>query len=121
MLTIQIANRVRPFTIHRRLAIMLSIDRDRRPPRPITLAGRPTVVIEPPPPPRKRRSETAWGPQLDCPRGEVRRLDAEPEDIHGPYTREQLLRMNARFVQRVKRAFKRGTETRAAATAQFRK
>jgi hypothetical protein len=40
-------------------------------------------------------------------------MDATPDDARvGDYTREQLLRMNERFVERVERAIARGLERR---------
>ena len=39
------------------------------------------------------------------------------DEVHGGWTREQLLRMDAAFVRHVERAFRRGTESRAAASA----
>jgi hypothetical protein len=38
-----------------------------------------------------------------------------------PYSHDQLLQMNARFVQRLERAFANGDESRAAARATYRK
>ena len=54
--------------------------------------------------------------------GRVYRCESEPEDgKRGPYSHDQLLQMNARFVQRLERAFANGDESRAAASATYRK
>jgi hypothetical protein len=45
------------------------------------------------------------------------RAEASPSDHRGPYSHDKLLRMNARFIARVERAFANGTESRAAASA----
>jgi hypothetical protein len=44
--------------------------------------------------------------------------DAEPADHqHGDWTRERLLKMDARFVERMQRAIAKGRENRELATA----
>ena len=72
---------------------------------------------KPKPPPTVR---IGFGPQhLNARSSRLAAEQPTPEDAFGPYTRAQLLRMNWRFVRRVERAFKRGTETRAAASARY--
>jgi hypothetical protein len=44
-----------------------------------------------------------------------RRAEYQPGDEQGAYSREQLVAMNARFVERVERAFKNGSERRESA------
>jgi len=112
-------NRANPYL--RKLAALLARDEARKRP-PVTLPGQPTVPItraelKPPTP----RLHTGWGPQLDhCPRGEVHKMEAEPEDVHGPYRRGQLLYMNRRFIEQMERAFAHGTEKRESACASYK-
>ena len=50
-------------------------------------------------------------PHLEC-NGRIYRSESEPEDGEGPYSQDQLLQMNARFVQHLERAFANGDESR---------
>jgi hypothetical protein len=43
----------------------------------------------------------------------------DERDGHGAYAHSELLRMQRRFVERVERAFRNGTETREAAGASY--
>jgi hypothetical protein len=45
-------------------------------------------------------------------RHESRIGDPEPDDAQGAWPREQLLKMDRRFVERVERAIRRGSERR---------
>ena len=109
----------------RRLCALLALD-ERRPRPPITLPGRSAVICElspPPRPPRPPRPPVAGaplGPWSVRRPGKLNRAEAEPEDVFGPYTRAQLVRMDRRFTRRVERAFRRGAERRDAARATYR-
>jgi hypothetical protein len=86
---------------------------------PITLPGRPVVTkpTEPSPPsPPTTAPRTGWLklPEGGAPAG-YREMD--PVDVLPPYTREQLVRMNDRFVHRLQRAFARGRESRTSAAS----
>ena len=86
---------------------------------PITLPGRPVVAkpTEPSPPsPPTTAPRTGWLklPEGGAPAG-YREMD--PVDVLPPYTREQLVRMNDRFVHRLERAFARGRESRTSAAS----
>ena len=95
---------------------MLIFDEQRRRP-PISLLGRPAEDRPLKPPPATR---TRFGPQhLDLRSSRLTAEQPTPEDAFGPYTRAQLLRMDWRFVRRVERAFRNGTETREAAGASY--
>jgi hypothetical protein len=98
----------RPTAFLRRLCRLLVLDEARHRP-PISLPGRPRPV-QPPPPPVDRAS--GWV-RLDC----TSKLygPAEPGDERLPYSREQLVRMDERFSQRLKRAFAAGRERRGSA------
>jgi hypothetical protein len=56
-------------------------------------------------------SSRASEPHLER-NGRIYRRESEPEDGKGPYSHDQLLQMNARFVQRLERAFANGDESR---------
>src|SRR5215831_3272361 len=86
----------RPTAFLRRLCRLLVLDEARHRP-PISLPGRPRPVRSPPPPPPLDRAR-GWT-RLDCD-ARLYRQDAEPGDERLPYSREQLERMNARYVQR---------------------
>jgi hypothetical protein len=94
----------------------------RRP--PVSLAGRfqpgPLVRVEiapkPKPPPVAR---TTYGPQHLDKRSRLAAEEPTDEDALGPWTLGELLVMDRRFRGRVERAFKRGTETREAASASY--
>ena len=108
----------------RRLCALLALD-ERRPRPPVTLPGRSGVICELSPPPRSPRPPRP--PVTGAPLGpwSVRRpgkfnREAAPEDVFGPYTRAQLVRMDRRFTRRVERAFRRGAERRDAARATYR-
>jgi hypothetical protein len=117
----------------RRLIRMLAGDASQRTPPPVTLAGQPTngsiVHDEPPALPDERRG-SKWGRVQSTLRGHVGRSNLpegnEPiaEDANGPYSREELERMDRKFVSRLERAFESGEESRAAAvltrTTRFR-
>ena len=105
----------------RRLCALLALD-ERRPRPPITLPGRSAVICELSPPPRPPRPPVArapLGPWSERRPGKFNR-EAAPEDVFGPYTRAQLVRMDRRFTRRVERAFRRGAERRDAARATYR-
>jgi hypothetical protein len=93
-----------------------------RPRPPITLPGqRADSVPQPGPPPLPapapkwtRPSHDRW---WDCTISS--RAKPEPGDEVGPYTYEELVRMDARFRTRLLRAFKRGKESRQAAANQI--
>src|SRR5262245_13139057 len=106
----------------KRLIRLLAGD-GRRPPPPVTLAGRPTSngyanQAAPPVPPRwKPDSKWDHGPGRPAhvsPAREPSHSDGDP-----PYSREELERMNERFAQRLERAFARGKERRTAASAMY--
>lgn len=97
-----------------RIVGLLAADAARRVPPPISLFGRPP----PPPPPPPAVARVQCDPSLEC-NTRLYRGEAEPEDGKGPYSHEQLLRMDARFTQRLERAFASGGENRAAASARF--
>jgi len=106
-------NRKNPF--RSKLAARLMRDDQRKNP-PISLPGRP-AIIDPPKPkpapaPRATRAQFNYVASRQATHAE-----AEPHDIIGTWPRVRLLRMNARFVARVERAFRRGKESRTAATA----
>ena len=104
----------------RRLITLLACDRVNRLPPPPTLPGRPAPTIPPklePPPTPTTRSPAPQFNYID-----TRRLcqeEAEPCDIFGTWPRTKILKMDACFVRRVERAFRRGTETREAAGASY--
>jgi hypothetical protein len=89
-----------------------------RPRPPVTLPGQradsvPQPTPAPAPPPiwtgdLRNRSRAISGA-----------AEAEPGDEVGPYTREELIRMDTRFRARLLGAFKRGKESRQAAANQF--
>ena len=102
----------------RRLITLLACDRVNRLPPPPTLPGPPAPAIppklEPPPTPTTRSS----APQFNY--IDTRRLceeEAEPCDIFGTWPRVKILKMDTAFVRRVERAFRSGSESRAAAAA----
>ena len=102
----------------RRLITLLACDRVNRLPPPPTLPGRPAPAIPPklelPPTPTTRSS----APQFNY--IDTRRLceeEAEPCDIFGTWPRVKILKMDTAFVRRVERAFRSGSESRAAAAA----
>jgi hypothetical protein len=103
-------------TVLRWLARRLLRDELRHKP-PITLAGpvpaRP--IIEPVPSPPVLHG--GYGPDLSCDSKGNRESVPEPSDLFGPYRRERLLQMHARFVARMERAFRSGRERRASAAA----
>jgi hypothetical protein len=105
----------------RRLAVLLAVDeRSDRARQPVSLAGRfapepPPPQSLPPTPPRQTKAQFFYLADR-----EVAKQAAEPEDIHATWTRERLIDMNARFVARVERAFRTGSESRAAAAANER-
>jgi hypothetical protein len=112
-------NRSSPF--RKRLAAMLVRDEIRKKP-PISLPGRsptpePTTVQKDRPPPTGRIS---YGPQLFTD-GTSRLATATPtrEDGFGPWTFSERLRMNYKFTKKLERAFKRGTEMRESASANY--
>ena len=106
----------------RRLAKLLAMDEARRRPPAITLAGPQLSPSKPPPPPKPPAAlltstgRLRWAPYRydDTPE---HRAPFEPGDERWTYTRAKLLQMNARFVERLERAFARGKESRAAAAA----
>ena len=102
----------RPTAFLRRLCRLLILDEARHRP-PISLPGRPRPV-SPPPVDRAREKWT----RLDC--GSKLYGPAEPGDERLPYSREQLVRMDERFSQRLERAFAAGEECRASAGATYR-
>jgi hypothetical protein len=88
---------------------------------PVTLPGRrPDSVPRPIPPPaptppiRTRPSHDRW---WDCTISS--RAEPEPGDEVGPYTYEELVRIDTRFRARLLRAFERGKESRQAAANQI--
>ena len=105
----------RPTAFLRRLCRLLVLDEARHRP-PISLPGRPCPVRPPPLPPVDRAREK-WT-RLDC--GSKLYGPAEPGDERLPYSREQLVRMDERFSQRLERAFAAGEECRASAGATYR-
>ena len=109
----------RATAIQRRLAALLARDEARHRP-PVSLPGKPAnsaSSLKPKPPPTVR---VGFGPQhLDLRSSRLTAEQPTPEDAFGPYTRAQLLRMNWRFVERIERAFRNGTETREAAGASY--
>jgi hypothetical protein len=89
-----------------------------RPRPPITLAGQRTDSAPQPIPPPPAATPPIWTrPSHDRRRDRTRSSHAEPEpgDEVGPYTYEELMRMDNRFRARLLRAFKRGKESRQAA------
>jgi hypothetical protein len=103
----------RPNAFLRRLAWLLIADELHRPRPPISLPGR-LVNWESLVPESARVPPAIGWVRLAC----ANRLcceDPRPEDAEGPYDRDRLLRMNARFVARLERAFARGVESRSAA------
>jgi hypothetical protein len=115
-----------PDAVRRRINRLLSADEKYRAAAPITLPGKsvprlPALSPAPAPPPSPPLSQTghhgSWAQYLG--RESLRQAEeAQPSDAkQGAWTREQLLRMDAAFVRHVERAFRRGTESRAAASA----
>jgi hypothetical protein len=96
-----------------RLVALLAIDAARRAPPPISLPGQPAAA-EPTPPAAVERVQRP--PRLDC---DARIYRPRPGDARGPYDHDRLVRMNARFVARLERAFANGTESRTAAGAMY--
>jgi hypothetical protein len=122
-----------PNAARRRLAKLLAVD-ELRPRPPVTLPGKPDPQLPalPPPPssssspplpspsPSLPRSRThrSWLRYLNRPEPQRQAAEIEPEDvIAGAWTREQRLQMDAAFVRRVERTFRRGAESRTAAGA----
>jgi hypothetical protein len=107
-------NRLDPFLRH--LVALLAIDAARRVPPPISLPGRPadseSIALTPPPAVERVHSS----PRLMC---DARIYRSKPGDARGPYDRDRLLHMNARFVARLERAFANGAENRGAASATY--
>jgi hypothetical protein len=103
--------------VRRYLARALTGDTE-RPRPPVTLPGQradsvPQPTPAPAPPPiwtgdLRNRSRAISGA-----------AEAEPGDEAGPYTREELIRMDIRFRARLTRAFERGKESRQAAANQI--
>src|SRR5262249_54345636 len=104
----------RPSRFLARLVALLAADAARRLPPPITLAGQPTATAEIPTP--SPVVHVQCEPHIDCD-SRLYRAEAGPSDRRGPYSRDKLLRMNARFVARVEHAIADGKENRAAASA----
>jgi hypothetical protein len=48
------------------------------------------------------------------------RMPTEPDDRFGPYTPEQLIKMDKKFTARLNRAFAKGRENRMSASASVR-
>src|SRR5262245_54145781 len=98
----------------RRLLMLLAADAVWRIKPPISLPGRPAPppqLPQPPPPPAVGRVQ--WSPWSEGTSRLANKFD--PNDAALPYSRGQLLEMNARFVRRVESAFASGNESRAAA------
>jgi hypothetical protein len=95
--------------VRRYLARALTGDTE-RPRPPVTLAGqRPDSVPQPTPPPAPPPPPMWTRPIHDRPKSS--HVEPEPGDErNGDYSREQLKRMNARFVERVERAIAAGDE-----------
>jgi len=109
--------------LRRRIGKLLALDEHNRRPPPVSLPGRPAKIIppKPKPPPPMRIPNGAQHLTLRTSTRHAVTEQATDRDARATWPRAKLLRMNWKFSQRVERAFKRGTETRAAATAQFRK
>jgi hypothetical protein len=107
-------NRLDPFL--RRLVALLAADAARRQPPPISLPGHPAAAESraPIPPPTIERVQRP--PRLDC---DARIHRPRLGDARGPYDHDRLVRMNARFVARLERAFANGAESREAAGATY--
>src|SRR5262245_42388676 len=90
-----------------RLAALLAIDQSRRCPPPVSLPVRCTNTASglTPAPPVALRVQCE--PHLEF-NSRIYCCEAEPEDGRGPYSHAKLLQMNARFVQRLERAFANG-------------
>src|SRR5262245_51406369 len=105
---------IRPNRAHKllqRLAALLALDEARRRPPPVSLPGRPADAESWTCTALTASSRARAEPHLEC-NGRVYRCESEPEDGKGPYSHDQLLQMNARFVQRLERAFANGDESR---------
>jgi hypothetical protein len=96
---------IRSDAFRRRLALLLSRD-ESRPRPPVSLPGR-LASFEPIPKPKPERVAPASGwVRIDC-SSRLHRDDPTPADAAGPYDRQRLLRMDARFTARLKRALSR--------------
>jgi hypothetical protein len=101
-------------TVRRRLVRMLTGDVE-RPRPPVTLAGQRTSGAPPSDPsPLPAASPPVW---TTAPYSRRDRAIAEPEagDEQGPYSREQLIRMDCRFRAQLLRTFRDGLESRDSA------
>jgi len=90
-----------------------------RPRSPITLAGPSNGTPSSGAPSTLTSSRPAWPqpPSNHRDRDWLAVAEPEPGDEQGPYEYAELVRMDQRFRARLLRAFERGTESRAAATA----
>jgi hypothetical protein len=96
-----------------RLIRMLVGDGSTRKRPPITLPGRPTLATPLPesaPAETVRMAPRVWGRAT-----RERTIEPDDADAQDPYTREELMAMNARFVQRLARAIAHGLEQSASA------
>jgi hypothetical protein len=92
--------------------MMLTCDERIR--RPVSLPG--AIVSGP----RVKREPPKTGGHSGARRDKYDTVpDAEPGDIFGAYSRVELLKMDARFAQRLERAFARGLEKKESACADF--
>src|SRR5262249_57893089 len=92
-----------------RLVRLLAGDASHRPPPPVSLPGRPPTAppaAAPPPPvtPTVRYFRRA------PPAGKVINAPSKDHDGNGPYSDQQLARINASFIERLERAIARGQE-----------
>jgi hypothetical protein len=84
-----------------------------RPRPPISLAGRPTIPTPPPPSAASAPVPVTHPRPLGrTPREKAVEPSNDDADAREPYSREQLERMDRRFVERLERAIKRGQEHR---------
>src|SRR5215472_9511697 len=93
------------------IATMLAYDRASRPPPPVTLPGRPAAItaaiaaVDVAREPRGPRDEHRGAPSPWA-----GGATPQPGDEDPTWTREQLVRMNTRFVDRVEKAIAAGLE-----------